>query len=147
MNPKLFCKSLVKKSKSISSLIDTSSKEYYKTLVAEMQKMLPLKILQPDSLCAISAHAHAVGQGTTGKTGHGRVTPESSQVANFGGECCYYGTNDPLSIVLTLLIDQGVKSLGHRRICFDDKFTRIGTGLAPHTKYGYAAVLDFHYKN
>ncbi len=143
-NPQLFCNTVVKNVLKIVPETDTGSKVYYKSLVDEMQHMKPLPLLAPDSLCALSAKAHAQGLGSTGKTGHARVTPQSKKVTRFAGECCYYGSSDAVAIILTLLIDEGVESLGHRKICFYT-YAYCGTGIAPHTVYGYAAVLDFNY--
>jgi hypothetical protein len=48
-----------------------------------------------------------------------------------------------LEIVLQLLIDEDVPSLGHRRILLE-KYQTIGVSIQPHSHYGFNAVLDFH---
>ena len=58
------------------------------------------------------------------------------------GECIHYGGDDALGIVTSLLIDQSVKSLGHRKICLG-YFTEAGISIQPHSSYGKNAVLDF----
>lgn len=144
MNPKLFCKTVVKKAYTIVSNLDTTSTQYYKSLVAEMDTMQPLKLLEPDSLCFESAKGHAIASGKTGYTGHVRQNNASQKVMHFMGECCDYGSSDPLNIVITLLIDQDVESLGHRSICFG-YFSKIGDSIQPHKTYQYIAVLDFYH--
>ena len=105
--------------------------------------MQPRKLLQPDSLCFESARGHAIASGETGYTGHVRQNTKSQKVCHFNGECCDYGSNDPLDIVVTLLIDQNVVSLGHRRICLG-YYLRMGDSIQPHKKWTYNAVLDFY---
>lgn len=60
------------------------------------------------------------------------------------GECIHYGQSNALEIVTSLLIDQTVKSLGHRKICLG-YFTEMGVSIQPHNGYGKNAVLDFRY--
>ena len=52
--------------------------------------------------------------------------------------------NDALSILMALLIDQNVSSLGHRFLCLSE-YGRLGVSIQPHTGYGYNAVLYFYY--
>ena len=49
-----------------------------------------------------------------------------------------------LEIVIQLLIDQGVSSLGHRYICLGT-YARVGVSIKPHKSYGTNCVLDFGY--
>jgi hypothetical protein len=150
VNPQLFRKTVLKHAKEIYTYVDTSSAKYYKSLDSSMRVMKPLGILKPDSLCALSARAHAEGSAATNYNGHWRQTPESKKVTHFAGECCFSGSSDPLAIMLVFLIDESVESLGHRRICFG-RFTKLGTGLAPikfdsaYINPRSAAVLDFDY--
>jgi len=72
--------------------------------------------------------------------GHTRQTTECKTA--YLGECCAYGNSDPLRIVLQLLIDEGVPSLGHRYICLG-RYDVVGIATAPHTGYGSNTVLNF----
>ncbi len=64
-------------------------------------------------------------------------------VQDFNGECCYYGMDDAFIIVFSLLINEKVRSLGHRKIMLSKDYTLIGVYLQPHVTYGANAVLDF----
>lgn len=141
MDPQLFRNTILRRAYEIAST-DTFSDTYFRTLDAEMAVMKPLPVQLPDSVCALSAKMHAVMSGKTNYAGHERNTPESRKVQCYGGECCHYGGGSPLRIVLSLLVDQDVPSLGHRKICFGS-YARIGVGIAPHLSYGSNAVLDF----
>ena len=49
-----------------------------------------------------------------------------------------------LEIILSLLIDHDVPSLGHREICLSPEFKSVGVSVQPHnSKYNQNAVLDF----
>ena len=96
--------------------------------------------LQADSLLFESAKCHAVSSGLKGYVGHERIGKCNS---NFWGECCDYGNEDALEIVKSLLIDEGVPSLGHRIICLSANFQKVGVSIQPHTSYRVNAVLDF----
>jgi hypothetical protein len=108
------------------------------SLYNELHQMKALPCLLSNKQCWESAKCHAVFSGNTGYVGHDRHNCESY----FWGECCQYGSSDPLNIILQLLIDEGVPSLGHRRICLGS-YHEIGVSIQPHSGYGSNAVLDF----
>ncbi len=143
MDPKLFCETVVKKGNSISSFIDPASVEYYQTLVTTLNEMRPLGILFPDSLCYVSAECHALSGGKRGYVGHDRQSAQCRKSKHYMGECCNYGSKDPLEILLVLLQDKGIESLGHRKICLG-AYTKIGVSIEDHKSYRYNAVLDFY---
>ena len=137
MNPVLFTNTVIKK-------YPARQTNYYTTLLDTMLKLKPVKLLYPDSLCFSGAQCHAVNSGKEGYVGHDRSTKDCSEKWYYNGECCDYGHNKPLDVIMALLIDEGVPSLGHRRICLGD-YKNIGVSVQPHTSYRYTAVLDFHY--
>ncbi len=142
MYPKLFCKTVLLNVSKASSFIDTSSAYFYKSLVTQMSQMEPLQLLKPDSLCYISAQCHAVTSGKKGYVGHVRQNPECRKKEHLWGECCQYGVSDPLEIIICLLVDENVASLGHRAICLG-VYTKMSPSYEPHKLYGSVAVLDF----
>lgn len=143
MNPKLFCETVVKKGYKVSEFIDTSSVEYYKTLVTTLNTMQPVGILYPDQRCTESARCHALTSGKKGYTGHARQSAQCKRNKHFMGECCNYGSDDPLEIILLLLQDLNVSNLGHREICLGN-YTKIGVAIERHRSYSHNAVMDFY---
>jgi uncharacterized protein YkwD len=109
-----------------------------------MLTLKPVKLLYPDSLCFAGAQCHALNSGAEGYVGHTRSTEECSQKRYFSGECCDYGHNKPLDIILSLLIDEDVPSLGHREILLSD-YRKMGISIQFHKLYRFNAVLDFQY--
>jgi hypothetical protein len=132
MNPPLFADTYLLKHSG------QPNNEYEISLYDELKAMEPLPCLQPNKLCWESAKCHAISAGEKGYVGHDRDGCDSY----FWGECCQYGPSEPLSILLQLLIDDGVPSLGHRRICLGS-YDELGVSIQPHNVYGSNAVLDF----
>ncbi len=132
MNPKYFANTFVKQS------IKGKANSYEKSLLKELRKMKPMPVLEFDKELWKSAKCHAIESGKSGYVGHERKNCNST----FSGECCSYGTEDGLGIVLQLLIDEDIPSLGHRRICLGD-YTKMGVSIKPHKTYSINAVLNF----
>ena len=144
--PALFTKTVLLKYPSVSGngyLAEDSF--YFISLINSLNKLKPLDILYPDKDCFESAQCHASSSGITGYTGHKRVNADCEKKKNYNGECCDYGNDDPLEIILSLLIDEGVPSLGHRKV-FLSAYTKVGVSIQPHKKYGTNAVFDFAYQ-
>ncbi|MBI3883040.1 MAG: hypothetical protein HY305_02170 [Sphingobacteriales bacterium] len=141
-NPQLFANTVLKKHPQTDKQY-AHSNAYYKSLVNKLLKMEAVDPFLPDEKCYSSARCHAES-GVKGYVGHNRQTKECAAKKYFDGECCNYGSNDPLEIVLTLLIDDGIPSLVHRNIILGD-YTKIGVSINFHSKYQYVSVLDFHY--
>ncbi|MCP4458419.1 MAG: CAP domain-containing protein [Cytophagales bacterium] len=119
------------------------SEYYHRTLGEELQTMKPMDALLPDKKMYGLAECWAKEAGDAGHVGHDRI----SCVGGFSGECCSYGWDSGLQIVFQLLIDQGVESLGHRKIIFSSGYKGMGTAIRNHSGYGHNAVLDFTYTN
>lgn len=143
--PALFAKTVLSKYPPISGRnYLTKDRVYYQTLIDTLLTLDPKSLLYPDSLCFVSAHCHAVQSGAAGIKGHVRNTSDCIKKEHYYAECCDYGNKDPLKIVLSLLIDHGVPSLGHRKSCLGD-YSLLGVSIWPHEVFGSNAVLDFYY--
>lgn len=118
---------------------------YFTSLVTLLNKMEPVGLLTADSLCWVSAKCHALSSGEKGYVGHERLTETCTRQKKFWAECCQYGFNSALEIVMNLLIDEDVPSLGHRITCLSNKYTAVGVSIKPHTSYRFNTVLDFTY--
>ncbi len=139
-NPKLFCRTVVAPYARENN-VDMESEVYYLSLMREMNKMGPLGILNADKACATSAACHAEWSGKTGYVGHDRRNGNCKNVEKHDGECCSYGETEPLSVIISLLIDENVPSLGHRHILLG-AYSGIGVAIRPHKGYRTNAVLD-----
>lgn len=81
-------------------------------------------------------------RGTDGSTPWARMA-KAGQCTGRAGENISYGYADARSIVVTLIVDQGVPDRGHRRNIFCRDFKVAGTACGPHARYGAMCVIDF----
>jgi hypothetical protein len=122
--------------------------ERKQSLLDELSEMEPLPLLYPDLGLYETAECFARESGQIGAAGHDRSG--TSCTNDWHAECCSYGgAKNGLSVIMSLLIDAGENnaSLGHRRICLDVNYVRMGVAIRPHIKYQFNAVLDFKRKN
>lgn len=140
-NPALFLQSVLLNPRS-PYFVKPGEKNSYKTsMVGDMRKLKRTDLmLQPDSSLFVSALCHAASSGKAGYVGHDRL---SDCHGNYGAECIAYGSGKPLAVVMQLLFDEDVPSLGHRKILTDFTYIEIGTATRPHTEYGSNTVIDF----
>jgi len=119
--------------------------------VAFLRRQPPLEPLQCTPGLAMSARQHVADQGPTGGIGHTGTDGGSllSRLAKWGqwtgraGENISYGRPDARTIVVTLIVDQGVPNRSHRRNIFCPDFKLAGAACGPHARYGTMCVIDF----
>jgi hypothetical protein len=46
-------------------------------------------------------------------------------------------------VILQLITDDGVKTRGHRKNCFNENYKLVGISEGPHKQYGTLCVFDF----
>lgn len=115
---------------------------YTKSLVNDVKKTKPCIALLPEDICMKSAASHAEKMGKSGKTGHDGMS-QRLKPYGFAGENCDYGHNKAIDIIMSLMIDEGVPSLGHRKNILDADYTHIGVAIRTHKKYKHNCVMDF----
>jgi hypothetical protein len=109
--------------------------------------------LPPLTLSAGMCHAaadHCAEQidGQLGHDGNDRSNP-GERISRYGtwsiswGENISYGQKTARGIVLTLIIDDGVRSRGHRKNIFNPKFNFAGAAFGPHARYRTVCSIDF----
>lgn len=126
---------------------------YAKECYEELLAWAPQKALLPSKALSLAAKDHAQDMGVSGRTGHVSTKGESAtlRVQRYGTftgryngpwENCSYGFDDPLAIVLQLLIDDGVPSRGHRKNIMQPAINYIGVSIQPHKSYRFNCVMD-----
>ncbi|CAN5139304.1 CAP domain-containing protein [soil metagenome] len=119
----------------------------------ELKNASPQKGLLPCKALSLSSRDHALEMGRTGKVGHFSVSGKSpgdrvKKYARFDGpwigawENCSYGLEDPLDIVLQLLIDENIPDRGHRKNILNENIALIGVSIENHKTYGINCVMD-----
>lgn len=116
------------------------STSYYRGLITQLSSAQPMPALIPSDRLKDSARCFAKAQGRKGTTGHNRSRtgcPELNTAEN-----CDYGMDSGEDIIVHLLIDNGVPSLGHRKNLLNAKYRKTGVGHAAHKKYGKVTVQE-----
>ena len=118
---------------------EDKTSDNYKSLIKTLNAMAPVSALTFDKKAFESATCFAKEQGLTTEIGHDRKNCKSY----FFGECCAYGSDTGREVIVQLLIDEGVESLGHRKICLSSAYSAVGIAFNTHKTYGFCCVLDF----
>jgi uncharacterized protein YkwD len=141
MYPKKFAKNYVAKydEKETGFAYDASYTKDKNSLISVLNAMKPLKPLVFDSEMYELAKCWCVESGKSGAVGHNRKTCKSG----YNGECCSYGFDGALDIVMQLMIDNGVPGYGHRKIILTPYYTKIGIKNGSHKTYSFCSVIDF----
>ena len=109
---------------------------------------LPALSLSPGMCRAAADHCAEQIDGQTGHDGSDRSSP-GDRISRYGawsvswGENISYGQKTARGIVLTLIIDDGVRSRGHRKNIFNPKFNVAGAAFGPHARYRTVCSIDF----
>ncbi len=131
--PKSFAKVL------LAHMRNTRSTRYTNSLFKSLQSQTSKPAIYPDEALTKTARCWALESGRKGITGHNRYRCQPDYYA----ECCgYLWQSDGMSHVLNLLIDEGVPSLGHRKILLDEDYHKAGIAMEQHKKYGKVLVVD-----
>ena len=113
---------------------------YRESLIKLLGSMQPVNALYFDMETYTGAKCFAKEQGEAGTIGHSRKNCK----VDYDAECCSYGMETGRDIAMQLLIDDDVPSLGHRIICLDKEYTRVGVSVQPHKNWDVVAVLNFN---
>jgi uncharacterized protein YkwD len=115
-----------------------------------LQKTRPLQPLALSSGMSRAAADHCAEQveGQLGHDGGDRSSP-GDRISRYGswsttwGENISYSRKTAREVVLALIIDDGVRSRGHRKNIFNPKFNYAGAAFGPHARYRTVCTIDF----
>ena len=134
MNGPLFAKTLMKVYMDSTKM---EPSEYTESLIKELNKSKSKAPLTSRKDLYEVAKIHAKTMGKSGKTGHYDFTKRTDEISSiYDGitENCDYGSNEGLSIIMELLIDEGISDVGHRETILDPDVRYIGTSIKKHKK-------------
>jgi cysteine-rich secretory family protein len=107
----------------------------------------PLTLSTGMSRAAADHCAEQVG-GQLGHDGNDR-SRAGERISRYGswsltwGENISYSQKTARGVVLALIIDDGVRSRGHRKNIFNPKFNYAGAAFGPHARYRTVCTIDF----
>lgn len=143
INGKLFNETFLAKYLAESEIKDDS---YVVSLKKDLKKTKKLQCLVPAEDLFNIAKKYAIEAGQKGWEGHRNYTTRFKAVKDkyfSTGENCAYGFDEATEIVITLLIDQNISDLGHRKNILNKDFSNIGVSIQPHKDYEVNCVMDF----
>ena len=112
---------------------------YYKSLIKRLRKQKRLSKLEFDRELYKDALCLAKEQSKNGNVGHKRYRCKK---INYW-ENCDYGSYNGRDAVNSLLIDEGVKDLSHRKTILNPNISIIGGAVSYHPKYETVIVIDY----
>ena len=149
LNPDLFAKTYFQKYIDSTKTNATSfTRSLFNDLTTKYKPMDAL-FVKPD--LTEEATDHAKDTGKKGNLGHTtsdgksyefRMKKMKETYTSFG-ENCDYGSNDALSIVIHLLVDEGQATIEHRKNIMEKKYKFIGASIQPHKKEKWTCVVEF----
>lgn len=124
---------------------------YLRSLRKDLNNVKGLSPLKSQRDLTQAALGHALKSGKQGKVGHQgfdkRFDPLMGNPYMHVGENCSYGYESARDIVLSLLIDEGIKDHGHRHNILSVDFNSVGVAIRPHRSYRINCVMDFGQSN
>jgi len=119
--------------------------------IRHLERMAPVPPLQESAGLTAAAALHVAQSGPPGTRGHrgaGFSSPWSrmdryGRRSGTGAENICYGTRSARAIVITQLVDAGVRSRGHRKNLLNPALAVAGVAVGPHAGYGTMCVIDF----
>ncbi len=134
-----------------STLVTNEGVSALEEAIGFVRSLKPLPPLELRKGMVLSAKDHVNDLAKTGQSGHrgsdGSITED--RISRYGrwsdsvGEDIVYRTRKPREDVIALLIDDGVKSRGHRKNIFKSDFHVIGLALSPPAKLPAMCVITF----
>ncbi|MGW8316738.1 MAG: CAP domain-containing protein [Bacteroidales bacterium] len=126
---------------------DIGRNRYVRSLFRDLNKISGLAPLEPERDLTTIAQEHASATGEAGRTGHGdfnrRFEPLLGNPYQGVAENLAYGHETAIDVVLSLLIDEGIRGLGHRKNILNPRFNAVGVAMRPHRTYRINCVIDF----
>ncbi|MFT7155400.1 MAG: hypothetical protein ACI8Q1_000401 [Parvicella sp.] len=115
--------------------------KYYYSLSKDLKKLKASKfeLIKPDEELFEAAKCWAIESGKKGVIGHNRRKCKKGQFA----ECCNYMDEEgAIHHIFSLLIDEGISDLGHRKIMLTPEYSKAGASIQYHKTYGKCLVID-----
>ena len=117
--------------------------------VLRATKALPLVAASEALTKAATQHVKDIGpKGLTAHEGSDGSTPQSRILRYAKGmhstaEVISFGPADAASAIVELVVDDGIRNRGHRKILLDPGYRNAGAACGPHKTFRVVCVIDF----
>jgi hypothetical protein len=124
--------------------------EFLVTLQEDLQSTRGLHLFNPHHKLSESAAHHAYDMGHHGSIGH-ESSDGTTHIARMHryhvgekmAESLCYGYNDPVDIVMQLLLDEAIPTRVNRYHIIGHSYHHVGVSIKPHREYDHNVVIDF----
>lgn len=114
-------------------------KKFKTSLQNDLLNRMGCKSLKFDKTLYLDAKCYSTEISKANRDGHDRINCKETNYA----ECISFGKKTGKDIALQLLVDASVESLGHRKVCLDKSYTKIGVSSNKHFESEFCAVAEF----
>ena len=119
--------------------------------LAAIKKASPIEQLHLSEGLSHAAQSHCNDTGALGIVGHigSRENTLQDRLEKYGkwsdciAEALDYGSVDGFEVVMSFLVDDGLKTRPHRNALLNPRFKRVGVGMGPHSEYKTVASVVF----
>lgn len=119
--------------------------------IALLQSTTPVPALSASRSLTLAARDHVKDIGPRAMTGHAGADGSQpiDRIRRYGtprtasGEVITFGSVSARSIVVQLIVDDGVPGRDHRKNIFEPDFRVAGIAIGPHRTYEQVCVIDF----
>ncbi len=133
------------------TIVTEEGKKAVLEAIAFLKKQAPVGALTASKGLSLAARDHVKDTGPSGIIGHtgkdgSTLVQRINRYGKWQGSCAEnidYGNDDARKIVISLIVDDGVSSRGHRTNIFAPTSTRVGVAIGPHKVYRNMCVMDF----
>jgi uncharacterized protein YkwD len=145
-NPRLYA-TFVEESRSFHMIEQGRAVDEVVHFLKKTRPLPPLTLSIGMSRAAADHCAEQVN-GQLGHDGNDRSSP-GDRISRYGswmnswGENISYSQKTARGVVLALIIDDGVRSRGHRKNIFSPKFNYAGAAFGPHGRFRTVCTIDF----
>jgi uncharacterized protein YkwD len=129
----------------------SEGKKSLQECIADMSRRAAMKPLAVSEALCSAARDHVEDVGSKGISGHNGTdgSNPSARAKRYGlygcGENISYGWPGAKDILIQLLVDDGVPGRGHRRNCFDTRYTIVGVAVGYHARHDAMCVMDLYW--
>jgi len=119
--------------------------------ISFLKRTAPVPPLKRSAALAAAARDHVRDQGITGEIGHTGTdgSTMTSRIERHGtwmggiSENIDYGADTARDVVISLIVDDGVPSRGHRKNIFRQETRFAGVACGAHQRYRSMCVIDY----